>query len=76
MKTNPRQMTMKHQRQDYHLFNEVAYLNRVGATEHDDTSPLMDITTATFSEFLPNDEMVRVKLSYLLHNPTICILEI
>lgn len=58
MRTDPRQMTSKRQRQDYHLFNEIAYLNHVGATEYEDGGPVKDIRSTDFREFIPNEELV------------------
>ena len=39
MKTDPRQMTSKHQRKNYHLFNIMAYQNRIGANDLSDEAP-------------------------------------
>ena len=39
MKTDPRQMTSKHLKKDYHLLNIMAYPNRTSANDLSDEAP-------------------------------------
>lgn len=58
MKTDPRQMTFKHQRKDHHMFNTIAYKNRVGGNHLEGNCPQENINTCHFSAFIPSVNQV------------------
>ena len=58
IKTDPHQMTSKHQRHDYHLFNVMAYKNRVDGNQLDDSYPQKEISSMNLAEFIPSSAQV------------------
>lgn len=63
-------MTTKNQRKDIHLYNQIAYKNRVGANILENDKPQRDIKSTRLEEFLPNNELVREQhlLVFLFNN--------
>ena len=62
-----RHMTRERQHKDYHLFNMLAYKNRVGGNELSDEKPIASIKDIPLAEFLPNDEDNRHYLEEFTH---------
>lgn len=57
LRTQVRQMTIKNQAKDFHMYNLCAYLNRVSGNHLNNTSPKGDISSVLFSEFIPGEEL-------------------
>ena len=49
-------MTKTKQHKDYHLYNIMAYKNRVSGNEHSDEGPTADVKELPLTEYLPNDQ--------------------
>ena len=56
LRTQVRQMTIKNQAKDYHMYNMCCYTNRVSGNELDNTVPKDDIHKIPFSAFIPGQE--------------------
>ena len=53
LRTQVRQMTMKNQAKDHHMYQMCCYLNRVSGNMLDNNSPIHDVTTIPFSALIP-----------------------
>ena len=56
MRTKVRQMTLKNQNKDEHMFQICAYKNRISGNHLNNTKPKDDIETVPFRTFLPDDQ--------------------
>lgn len=56
MRCEPRQMTLKNKNKDHHMFNIVAFKNRVNPNHLPDVEPKNDINKEPFTTFLPSAE--------------------
>ena len=56
MFTKTRQMTVKNQNKDQHMYQICAYLNRVDGNDLDNSCPLQEAATAPFAQLVPGDE--------------------
>ena len=54
MMIKPRQMTQANQNKDHHMFQYVAYENRVSPNHLPDDAPIGDVTKVPFTTFLPS----------------------
>lgn len=69
MRTKVRQMTLKNQNKDQHMFQICSYKNRISGNELDNTKPKGDIETVEFRNFVPTrDEKERLisEFAYLV----------
>lgn len=61
MRTQVRQMTIKNQAKDFHIYNLCAYMNRVSGNHLDNTTPKRDVSSVMHSELIPG-ELLHQKL--------------
>ena len=54
MRISPRQMTLQNRNKDHHMFQLVAFKNRVSCNHLPDDQPNRDIDKEPFTTFLPN----------------------
>ncbi len=54
MRVSPRQLTLQNRTKDHHMFQLVAFKNRVAGNHLPDTQPKRDISKEPFTTFLPN----------------------
>lgn len=57
LRTKVRQLTIKNQTKDFHMYNLCAYSNRVSGNHLNNTSAMGDISSKLFSEFIPGEEL-------------------
>ena len=58
MKVDPRQMSKTYQRKDHHLFNLIAYMNRIGGENLDNSGPKVKASEFPLNMFVPTNEDV------------------
>lgn len=56
MRILPRQMTLTNKNKDHHMYQMVAFKNRISSNHLPNTSPKNDASQGLFSSFLPNAE--------------------
>ena len=59
LRTQVRQMTIKNQAKDFHMYNLCAYVNRVDGNHLDNRTPKADASSVLFSELIPDEALHR-----------------